>query len=114
MGTHFHNSKVAITGRDGLAYVLAVPLVLALDWACPFLAVTGLPCPGCGTTRATMALLELDFFKAFALNQLIFIAPIVLLFVYISMRQARIRNVVLVVVAAVMVSVFLIYRWASV
>jgi hypothetical protein len=40
-------------------------------WPCPFLHVTGIPCPGCGLTRATYFLLHGDFrtamrFHAFA------------------------------------------------
>jgi hypothetical protein len=29
-------------------------------WSCPILAATGVPCPGCGLTRATMQLLHGD------------------------------------------------------
>jgi hypothetical protein len=29
-------------------------------WPCPFLGATGLPCPGCGLTRATLALARGD------------------------------------------------------
>ncbi len=29
-------------------------------WQCPILAATGVPCPGCGLTRATMQLLHGD------------------------------------------------------
>lgn len=29
-------------------------------WRCPILAATGIPCPGCGLTRATMQLLHGD------------------------------------------------------
>lgn len=35
---------------------------------CPLHFITGLQCPGCGTTRMCMALLHLDFKAAFAAN----------------------------------------------
>lgn len=34
-------------------------------WTCPILAVTGLRCPGCGLTAATMQLLRGDFHASF-------------------------------------------------
>lgn len=37
-------------------------------WVCPFLAVTGLPCPGCGMSRACLALLAGDFEGAMRLH----------------------------------------------
>ncbi|MDR2655462.1 MAG: DUF2752 domain-containing protein [Oscillospiraceae bacterium] len=37
---------------------------------CAFRAATGLLCPGCGVTRATFALLRLDFRAAFEYNAL--------------------------------------------
>lgn len=36
--------------------------------ACPFRAVTGLPCPTCGLTRATHWLMRGDVARAFAVN----------------------------------------------
>lgn len=38
--------------------------------ACPVKSLTGLPCPGCGTTRAALALAELDPIAAFAVSPL--------------------------------------------
>jgi hypothetical protein len=44
-------------------FVEAVP-------ACPFKSLSGLPCAGCGTTRAALALAGLDLPAAFAVNPL--------------------------------------------
>lgn len=33
-------------------------------WSCPILAATGIPCPGCGLTRATMQLLHGDLYSS--------------------------------------------------
>jgi Protein of unknown function (DUF2752) len=38
--------------------------------ACPWHAVTGLACPGCGSTRAILRLLEGEFAAGFAFNPL--------------------------------------------
>jgi hypothetical protein len=41
---------------------------------CPFHALTGLYCPGCGSTRALHALLHADFAQAMAMNPLLVLA----------------------------------------
>lgn len=41
---------------------------------CPFLALTGWFCPGCGSTRALHALLHGDLVQALAMNPLLVIA----------------------------------------
>ena len=46
------------------------PWLAPLLPACPFHALTGLPCPGCGTTRAALALARGDVFSAFGWNPL--------------------------------------------
>lgn len=47
----------------------ATRLAAALP-ACPFKSLTGLPCPGCGATRAALALSRLDVATAFAVSPL--------------------------------------------
>lgn len=51
----------------GLAYAVFVRLS-GLSIPCPFHAVTGLLCPGCGVTRMCLALLTLDFAAAWQAN----------------------------------------------
>lgn len=66
--------------RVAIAGVLAGGLLAGLSWLvfgvdlaaapifppCPFRAVTGVPCPGCGMTRAFLLLFQLRFGEAFA------------------------------------------------
>ena len=51
----------------GLAYAVFVRLS-GLSIPCPFHAVTGLFCPGCGVTRMCLALLPLAFAAAWQAN----------------------------------------------
>lgn len=55
----------------GLAAAAAVFVLLAkagIGIGCPFHKLTGLQCPGCGNSRAAMALLRLDLAAAFSYN----------------------------------------------
>ena len=62
---------VLLLGAAGAAAVVPwAPLLARLVPACPFHAWTGLPCPGCGTTRAVVALATGDLPAALALNPL--------------------------------------------
>ena len=66
--------KRSLPARIGLAgaYVVAIAAVAAVLGSgvirCPFAAMTHHPCPGCGSTRAVLALLSLHLGEAFRLN----------------------------------------------
>jgi hypothetical protein len=47
---------------------------------CPIRATTGVPCPGCGLTRATMALLSGDLAEALHWHPLVFVLAPILVF----------------------------------
>lgn len=72
---------LALVGAAGVQIALAS---LSLPgWECPFFRVTGIPCPGCGLTRAVMLLIHGDVraslrFHAFAPILLLFILVLVL------------------------------------
>lgn len=46
----------------------------------------GLPCPGCGLTRAAFSLIRFDFVKAFEYNPIIFFVPIVVWIIIFHQR----------------------------
>lgn len=57
---------------------------------CPFLMLTGLKCPGCGSQRAIHALLCGDILSAFRYNALLVISlPIILLYGIAELLRTR-------------------------
>jgi hypothetical protein len=92
------------------------PVVSALLGACPFLAATGLACPGCGTTRALRALMHGEVAAAFAFNPLLFVlGPLTAVVLALSFlrignhESARVRTVLLWLMPAIAVA-FWIWR----
>jgi hypothetical protein len=74
----FHQIKVLLFSVTGLA---ALCLLYAFNPAdsffyapCPFHALTGFYCPGCGSLRAIHQLLHMHFLSAFKLNPLLFLS----------------------------------------
>ena len=62
----------------GLAYTLW-GTATGLWLPCPFHALTGLECPGCGVTRMCLSLLRLDWAGAWAANPgLLLLGPVML------------------------------------
>jgi len=58
-------------------FLLHLPL-----WECPFFKVTGLPCPGCGLTRACLLLLQGDVHAAMKFHAF---APVFVLLISMMM-----------------------------
>ena len=59
---------------------------------CPFLAMTGFACPGCGLTRGFHALFHGDIFTAISFNALIPIYVFAFLFLIISLLSIIVRG----------------------
>lgn len=76
--------------------LVAIAVFLVFDFLfdnfCPLLLCTGIPCPACGLTRASILLLSGHFYDAFFMHPLIY--PILVFLVYfIIMRYGLSRKV---------------------
>ncbi len=69
-----------LTGALSL-HIIFVLLHLPI-WECPFFKVTGLPCPGCGLTRACLLLLQGDVHAAMRFHAF---APVFILLISMMM-----------------------------
>jgi hypothetical protein len=61
---------LALAAASAALLAPLVPWLAPLAPPCPFHALTGLPCPGCGATRAVLALARGDIAGAFGWNPL--------------------------------------------
>ena len=69
--------------KRALLLVLMHILILAFliwVWRCPFYFLSGIPCPGCGITRAYLSLLEGNIAEAFYWNPMFLPAGAVFLY----------------------------------
>lgn len=60
-------------GALGLAALVSI-LALSSIWRCPLASLFHLPCPACGMTRASSALLRGEVSLAFRMHPLVFVA----------------------------------------
>ena len=90
--------------------VLAAVFAFSGFYSCPFKLLLGIDCPGCGLTRAALALLRLDFAAAFRFNPCIY-------FLLRGLISKKVRNckkldeAVLIGTSAVMITVWLVRLW---
>ena len=55
-------------------------LWVIMDWPCLIRSITGIPCVGCGLSRAWLAALRLDFYSAFRHHPMFWSVPVLVLF----------------------------------
>lgn len=96
-----------------LVYAAAVTLLFGT--ICPLAAMTGFPCPGCGSTRALLLILTGRFGEAFRYNPCIYLWILLAVYVgwqrYIRGRRAAGALPMTGGIAAVMLLIYL-YRMA--
>ena len=81
-------------------FTVAYALMGKYNITCVFLETFGVPCPGCGMTRAVKSLLRLDFISAIKYNVVVFFMPYVFAYVFFDFKS-RIHSHILTVIAAV-------------
>lgn len=70
---------------------------------CPYAWLLGIECPGCGMTRAYLALLKLDFTKAFSMHPMFWSVPILLVYYFLDGELFKVKwlnNAILILIFA--------------
>ena len=99
--------KVEMFIIAGIIVVYAVLSVLGIT-TCPSKALFGIPCPGCGISRAFMSALQLNFAAAFEYNPLWVLVPVVLIVVTALSAYDKNRAVEIIIIAFIVLA-FLVY-----
>lgn len=68
----YPKEKILIT----LIYILVIFLMYIFNIRCVFISLFGIPCPGCGMTRAVISALNLNFSSAFSYHFMFWSLPI--------------------------------------
>lgn len=79
---------------------------------CPMRIITGLPCPGCGATRAGLYVLTFRFKEAWQMNPTIFLWILYILYFlwqrYIGKNRKKLSNILLVFVCLCAIMCYII------
>ncbi|WP_417185896.1 DUF2752 domain-containing protein [Bacteroides sp.] len=74
----------------GLIYFSFNPSRSAIFPKCPFFALTGLKCPGCGSQRAIHSLLHFNYAEAFRHNALLVVSlPLIIVLMHAELNRER-------------------------
>lgn len=89
----FRAALIWLTLAVGAAYLFIFePGKTGFFPACPFRAITGFTCPGCGSTRGLHRLLHGDVVAAFELNPLLVVSLPFLLYALLRYTNASVRG----------------------
>lgn len=107
---HRSGTVKAAAAVGGLYLFLA-----AIGHGCPIRWLSGIPCPGCGLSRAYLALLKLDLKGAFAYHPLFWAVPLLVLAAFwqdrISRRERKGSKTAKVLLVILGTAFMLVYIW---
>lgn len=66
-------------------------VIVCLGLSCPIRSLTGIPCPGCGMTRAWKAALRLDIITAFRYHPMFWSVPVLMAYCLFDGKLLRPR-----------------------
>ncbi len=102
---------VALIGSGLL--VLFTIMYVTFGTNCISVWLTGMPCPGCGLTRAGLAVLRFDFVEAWEMNPFIYAigvyVVVVLIYRYLFNKKWKFVNMCGIIIAIAM-CIYYIYR----
>lgn len=81
-------------------FFIAYTLLDYFDTTCIFLKFTGIPCPGCGMTRALISVLNMDIIGAIKNNIVIFFMPYIFIYIF-SDFKSKVHNILLIIIAVI-------------
>lgn len=93
------------------AYVCLLLLWVFMGWPCLFRAITGIPCIGCGLSRAWLAALQFDLASAFRYHPMFWSIPVLILLAFFDgklLRKELWNRILLIVLTAGLAVCYLI------
>ena len=96
-----------------LRILFAAVIIIFFLYKCPFEYIFGIPCPGCGMTRAFIALLKLNFTEAFYFHPLFPIVIIVLIFAVLDYFKIfafsrKVKDIATIVIPFIFIAIYFI------
>ena len=106
--------KVSHAKTKSLAFLGAAALYAVFFFGnlpCIFRSTTGVPCPGCGMTRAVFSLITLDIPSAAFYHPMVFFLPVLFLFIWKDgrlFRSKRLNLTILILIGALFLATYFI------
>ena len=95
----------------GVLYLKIIAPKFNIHIPCIFNKITGFECPGCGLTRASLALLDGNIYQAFRYNMLVFIlAPLYLTYSVLEKKRFNKQSNVIMISMLILTALFFILR----